>query len=90
MFTNMSTEVDFFLKKVFIKLKEIFIQKENPLFNTFYSDEEKGFEIFKDHVKGDETLRWINNSENLTDEKVLNTANDIIYKINRLYYLSKQ
>jgi len=82
--------IDEFLKKVYIKIKELFTQTENPLYDSFYKDEQKGFEEFKKHALGDETMDWVFNDPLLTDDQVDPTAVKIISKINRMYYMSKQ
>jgi hypothetical protein len=81
--------IEEFLKKVYINLKEIFTETENPLYGQFYNDETKGFETFKHHAKDDYTLFWIYERDTFTDEDVKSVTSEIIRRINRYYYMSK-
>jgi hypothetical protein len=38
--------IDEFLKKVYIKVKVLFTQTENPLYDSFYKDEITGMEMY--------------------------------------------
>lgn len=82
--------IDSFSKKVYIKVKELFTQTENPLYNSFYGNEKEGFEEFKKHVNGDESLDWIVDDPSPTDDQINYVAILIMHKINRYYYMSGQ
>lgn len=82
--------VESFLKKVYFYVKKIFTETENPLYKTFYEDETKGFDAFKSHVESDYTLFWIYKRDSFTDEEIKLTASEIMRRINRLYYMSRQ
>lgn len=82
--------IDEFIKKVYIKVKELFTETKNPLYKSFYEDEEKGFEEFKKHFLGDENLKYCLEVQNLNSLNPDYIAREIVYKINRYYYMSGQ
>lgn len=82
--------IDEFLKKVYIKVKELFTQTDNPLYDSFYKDEEIGFEDFKKHAYGDPVIKMILEGGNLSDDKISYIASYIVNQIDRMYYLSGQ
>lgn len=82
--------IDEFIKKVYIKVKELFTETENPLYDDFYKDEESGYKVFKKHFLGDETLKWLYKEENQTYDNSDFVARSIVYKINRYYGMSGQ
>lgn len=90
MFINIIMNIDDFLKNVYYLLKEVFTEKENPLYNQFYDNEEIGFARFKSNVDRDDRLFWIYKRESFTDDDVKSTTSQIINTINRYYYMSKQ
>lgn len=81
--------IDELIKKVYIKVKELFTETENPLYDSFFKDEEKGFEEFKKHFLGDETLKWVLDVKDLESVSSDYIAREIVYKINRYYYMSR-
>jgi len=82
--------IDDFLKKVYIKVKVLFTQTENPLYDSFYKDEITGFDEFKKHALSDEVFKMVIEGNNLSEDRIDPMAIYITSQINRLYYMSKQ
>lgn len=81
---------DKIIKQTYYKVKELFTQTENPLYQSFYNDEENGFNEFKKHFLSDETLKWTLDVKDINNVNTDYIAREIVYKINRLYYMSRQ
>lgn len=79
-----------FLWKVFLSVKELFEQKENPLYAEFYTDYKTGFESFKKHANGDVVFKMVIDGENLPEERIRPMAIYIMGQIDRMYYMSGQ